>query len=308
MDLMLPTNLLGKNCEVLSQSSSSSSLPQLSQSSGVECRISLDNNYNSNNKNNRNIIPTQETTTQTVGSLSDYTINVFDLHEFNQRKEWFRYWLSNLTLLLFFLIYDVYNLSSLRQFYSLDRGEDIEDRTILIFYVMSLTFRTGNGLLSPPTFTDIVFDYHSDKLKTFDSMMISQEEISGWKIVRFLLYLALAIIPTTTTNLFNGAMFFAWSSTCSGYFLCVYSWDHWYHFSYLLGLLRFYLAGYFDPHLVSTWLITSFLFFSICFVVVAPFFFASVIVKLTVVCNLFYGAFVSGISLFLLRIHYAPDY
>jgi hypothetical protein len=102
-------------------------------------------------------------------------------------------------------------------------------------------------------------------------------------------------------------MFFAWSSNCDGYFLCVYSWDHWYQFSYLIGVIRYYFSDWFDIRSWRSWIAAVGLFLLMGWAVSTPFVFANQIVEVTLLASLYYAIFCSGVSLALLNIQYSPE-
>lgn len=229
---------------------------------------------------------------------------IMNLRDLEERKQWSRYWNYTFVWLIFHVGYDLFSMIQFDSLFgSWDDSQWIVSNSLLVFYVLSLTFRTTGGVLSVPPLCDILFGYHSKKIKNFDALSME----SGWRMVIYFLFLALESLPSTVSVLFNAAMYFGLNATCSSLLGCIFTWDHWYMMVYLWSVIRFNLIRVFNVSKLHHWILVVGLFVLSLFCLVAPFVFQPEIVRLTFLCNLYYETMVLSESLHLLRQRYIPD-
>ena len=227
---------------------------------------------------------------------------ILDLSQVKALKKWFEYWIFTLAWVLFHIAYDIYAFVSESDFYNAPSESTTQvPKTFLFFYVLSLTFRTDDHVLSVPGIGNILFEYHKRAKK---SQNPPQAEVHN---VYVFLFWASSILPSTAMVLFNAAMYFGFSDDCSDLFGCVYTWDHWYMSMSCLTLVWFLLFDHeFDRHSWENWLSLIFLSVLCLWTFCVPLWFTHLI-RMTLLSNMYYQSVLATVSLLLLHQHYSPE-
>jgi hypothetical protein len=236
-------------------------------------------------------------------NLKDPQLNSFgrprilNIQDMTQRKQWFNSYLFVFLSLLFYIINDSYFLTLPNFLFQPSRG-------VILMYIVSFVIRSIDKLLTVPNLTDVVLDYYYKRSKsdTFDALTIG----TGFKLVRYGFFFALSSIPPTATVFINSFLFFA-SLACDNYFVCIFSWDHWYQMTNTMGALFFFFRHHFSSEFRHHWFIAAFLILISITQFLIPFLFFHDLLAITLVLSLYYGFGMICMSLYLLHIYYAPD-
>lgn len=216
----------------------------------------------------------------------------------NARKTWFEEYLYVSIVVVYHIIFDIYRLTDAHTFVR----EDVQDQQgmmLVIFYLMSYAMRMSEDFPTLPTLTDMFFGYLEKKTNGFDVLNIGK----GWQSIKYGFCFALRILPPLFLILVNASTYiFADYDYCTDYFVCIYSWEHFFTLPIVLGWVWYFYYDFQRSNLWH-WILMTWLLFSAIVIGAIPFLFLPIIIPLTLFLCLFYEFINTNIALFLLSRH-----
>lgn len=208
------------------------------------------------------------------------------VQHFNEHQKWFQAYLFAFLLVLYHLINDVYTL-----FYrlSFEDVSEVSPATIL-FYIVSMTFRTYDKFSRVPSLTNIALMHGESAIHSRHSPISEHTVVlsNDWKAVRYGLFFASANLFILVPVLLSATMYYLASGECQGYFICVYSWDHWFSMLNTLGFTYYFFTDYFHYKSYLSWVSVTLLIGLAMIQLLIPFVAHSMIIPLTITVSLYY--------------------
>jgi hypothetical protein len=212
------------------------------------------------------------------------------------RRKWFSYYSFFLLVVVFHILYDIFRLIRPLSF-------DLEEETLsidyVIMYLISYTMRLSDEFLTYPPLYEWVFNALETRAESFDVLHVGE----GWKIVHYALLFILKQLPTIVVILVEASTYLFADYECSGYFVCIYSWDHWFQASVFGGLAWLYFKECFSVYSAKSWIIQIFLTFAPITISLLPFLFLPTLVRITLLLSLYYELFDVSLGIYRLSQH-----
>lgn len=218
------------------------------------------------------------------------------------RKKWFEEYLYLMIVILYHIGFDLYRLWDPHTFVrpEIDGQTDLLTTKLVIFYLISYAMRMAEEFPSLPTLTDMVFGYLELKTHWFDALSVGR----GKQSIRYGLCFALRVLtPLFMISVNASTYIFADYDYCTDYFVCIYSWEHFFFVPVILGWVWGYYENHFDGTRVKHWMIEIFLLTMAVIVAMIPFLLFKIIIPFTLLISLLYETINATIALYLLSMH-----
>lgn len=199
---------------------------------------------------------------------------------------WVQKYLYVLIVVLYHAAFDIYRLVEPHAFFDvpfLDDCDQIIPPTIIFLYLFSYAIRISEDFPSYPPLGDIVFTYFKQKTAGFNA--------TNWRSRAYAVCISLRIFPHLFLMLLNFSTYIFADTECTGYFICIYSWEHWFQLPLFFGW-----AWRIRTEKCGT-LVSFLLVLLAIFVGCIPFLFLDMIVPLALFSCLFYESLQTSVGL-----------
>jgi hypothetical protein len=206
------------------------------------------------------------------------------------RDAWLSDFIYILIVILYYFAYDMYRLTDPRTFIRPQDADNKFDPTILIIlYLGGYAIRMEDKFPTFPTLGSLVFGWIERK---------TEFNVYNWKSKAYIASFTLRVLINVFILLISASTYiFADYDYCTNYFVCIYSWDHWFQIPLILGW-AWVLHGSCLKNMIRMTLIL------ICFGLgMLPFFTLPIIIPLTLLLSLLYGWIHTSVALYLLSNH-----
>lgn len=196
------------------------------------------------------------------------------------QAKFFKYYVFMFFTVLYHISADIYRLVHP---YDLSDSSQINIKYV-IMYVISYSMRLSDRFITYPTAYEICFQVLEEKTGNFNVLNIG----NGIDVLKYVLCFTLKAMPTILMILVNASTYIFADFECTNYFVCLYSWDHWFQASVFLGLAFVFFTEYFA---ISHWIhlfILAFLLATPIFIMCLPFLFLPIIIPITLNLTFYY--------------------
>lgn len=212
----------------------------------------------------------------------------------NAQNQWFRFYHYTVLVALYHAMFDIWLLVY----------DNSATKWMIALYIIGTAFRFSDRFFTMPTLTTIALNFLRSKIFMWDGAW-TDDKLT--KVARYALVFTLGIVPETFVVTMTAAMYYLGSGDCDNYFICLYSWDHWYSMSYTLGLCYYYMNNSFDCGNWVTWLFPIVLMLGAAFQAIIPFVWYEDIVLITILISQYYELFLVQTSYHFLQYHVAEE-
>jgi hypothetical protein len=229
--------------------------------------------------------------------------------EVQYRNEWFERYMYLVLVLLYHIGFDIYLIVRTSQLQSTGDffGDEGPSFSILVLYILSYTFRMQPQFMAVPNFVyELFLKKMSTRARRHATVIIWErhsKEMDGLERVFHSLLMALFEIPMTLVSLWNTALFFFTSQTCSSYVYCIFSWDHWFQTMASVSIACYMIRNQLVSECASLVTLRSVLGIALVEFLI-PFLFWKHLATITILSTVWYEITSLWIGLYLLSVHY----
>jgi hypothetical protein len=212
------------------------------------------------------------------------------------RKRWFEYYSFMVLTVLYHFVYDV-----IRLVLPIPFEKRITTYSVILFLI-SHTMRLSDWFLTTPTVLDLYFNVLQTHTP-FDVAIVG----SGRDKMKYIFYFVLRVMPLALNIIVTCICFLVAEYECQGYFVCIYSWDHWFQCTVFFGLACRFARDHFDSGKWSHWWLLTLLLCAPIGVIALPFLVLDYIIPVTLVLSIYYELLNASFGIQRLALHDVPS-